>query len=352
MTSLANKLLPEVIKNLMPYASARRLGGHGQLFLNANEMECKLAYDQDPNGFNRYPDTKAQQVSKAYQAYCRTEADCLAVRGADEAIDLLVRTFCVPGQDRIVICPPTYGMYEVCANAHNVGVSKAHLTDQFALNITGIQTQLPDAKLLFICSPNNPTGNLMARQDLITLLSQTVASHIVVVDEAYIEFSTTETVMPLLATYPNLVVLRTLSKAFGLAGIRCGFVLGQSAIIDALRKVIAPYPLPDPSADIALTALQPKHVNQMWAAVDQVKETRDWFVRQLVGLPSVIKVWPSESNFVLVKFQTGVDAYKHLEQNGIIVRRLATESEFRDCVRISVGLNKTMRKTKDVLRTL
>ncbi|WP_196158549.1 aminotransferase class I/II-fold pyridoxal phosphate-dependent enzyme [Reinekea sp. G2M2-21] len=158
--------------------------------------------------------------------------------------------------------------------------------------------------------------------------------------------------MPLLTTYPNLVVLRTLSKAFGLAGIRCGFVLGQSAIIDALRKVIAPYPLPDPSADIALTALQPKHVTQMWAAVDQVKEIRDWFVRQLVGLPSVKNVWPSESSFVLVQFHTGVDAYKHLEQQGIIVRRLPSEPELQDCVRISVGSKTSMRETWNALKKL
>ncbi|MBU2864558.1 histidinol-phosphate transaminase [Reinekea forsetii] len=342
MNNLVEQLLPEAIKNLIPYQSARRIGAKGHLYLNANELEQPLATEPSFAPLNRYPDFKPQQLADAYQAFSGTDADCIAVRGADEGIELLVRTFCAPGDDHIIVCPPTYGMYEICASATNVGVHKAALTDSFQLDLVTIDQQLPSSKLIFICSPNNPTGNLINLDDIQFLLEHTRQSHIVVVDEAYIEYSEQDSVLPLLDQYPNLVVIRTLSKAFGLAAARVGFVLGHCTIIDALRKLIAPYPIPDPCADIAIAALKPINTEIMRQGVANLNRIKVSFCEQLIQTGLIEALYPSATNFVLVRFKPNINPFDLLIAQGIVTRNQSHEPALQDCVRITIGSEKSM----------
>jgi len=335
-------LLPEAIKNLMPYQSARRIGATGHLYLNANELEQPLPGCMLEHPLNRYPDFKPQQLANAYLDYCMVDADCLAVRGADEGIELLVRTFCAPSVDSILICTPTYGMYEICATAAGVGVHKVPLTSEFQLDLAEIEKLLPKIKLIFICAPNNPTGNLINASSIRQLLEKTKDSHIVAVDEAYIEYSEQDSTMPLLAEFPNLAIIRTLSKAFGLAAVRCGFVVSNQNIIDALRKIIAPYPVPDPCADIAITALQAKNVEQMRISVEQQNEIKNRFCAQLIKSDLVEHIFPSATNFVLVRFKPNVNPFDLLIAHGIVTRNQSHEPALQNCVRITIGSEQSM----------
>jgi histidinol-phosphate aminotransferase len=342
MNNLISNLLPESIKNLMPYQSARRIGATGHLYLNANELEQPLPCSNPKQPLNRYPDFKPQQLAEAYLNFCQVEADCLAVRGADEGIELLVRTFCAPAVDNILICTPTYGMYEICATASGVGVHSVPLTSEFELDMPAIEALLPTTKLIFICAPNNPTGNLLDASSIRHLLETTKDSHIVAVDEAYIEYSEQDSVLPLLAEFPNLVIIRTLSKAFGLAAARVGFVVGSQDLINALRKLIAPYPIPDPCADIAIDALQPNHVEQMRSAVKKQNQVKQHFCDQLRESALVDRIYPSATNFVLVRFKPNVSPFDHLIAHGIVTRNQSHEPALQDCVRITIGSEQSM----------
>ena len=222
--SLANKLVVTALKDLTPYQSARRIGGMGQIYLNANESAFPPYQMPENETWNRYPDFLPSELAKAYGRYANVSPDnVLAVRGADEAIDLLIRAYCEPHQDAIRIQSPTYSMYEFVAQAHGVAVETVPLNDQFALNVAANQQAAADQKrlkILFICNPNNPTGNLMAVSDIIRIAEAQRDQAFVVVDEAYIEYTPSDTLLPLLADHPNLVIIRTLSKAFALAAAR------------------------------------------------------------------------------------------------------------------------------------
>ncbi|EKO3750728.1 histidinol-phosphate transaminase, partial [Vibrio metschnikovii] len=252
------KLARKQIQALTPYLSARRIGGSGDVWLNANESPFDNHYKTDFARLNRYSDCQPQALIQAYADYAGVKPDqVLTSRGADESIELLIRTFCEPNQDAILYCPPTYGMYAISAETFGVERKQVPLSADWQLDLTAIEANLEQVKLVFVCSPNNPTGNLIRRQDIIALLDMTQDRAIVVMDEAYIDFCPEASTVDLLQTYPNLAILRTLSKAFALAGLRCGFTLASPAIINLLLKVIAPYPVPVPVADIALQALSP-----------------------------------------------------------------------------------------------
>jgi histidinol-phosphate aminotransferase len=360
MKSLAEKLAPKAIKKLIPYQSARRLGGIGHLWLNANELEQCCQYDDPAQGkndhYNRYPDFLPQETAQAYQEYCRlvvTNLDCetVAVRGADEAIDLLIRTFCQPGNDQIIICPPTYGMYEFCADSFSVNTQAIPLLENLQLDVDSIIKNLTATSLLFLCSPNNPTGNVIEQADIITLLDASKDSTIVVVDEAYIEFSPQTSVLHLMAIYPHLVVIRTLSKAFGLASIRCGFLLADSSVMSYINRLIAPYPIPDPTAEIALKALSEEGLQSMYLQTQKLLNVRDWFITELQQLVIVDHVYCSQSNFVLVRFNTLSSIYDHLLSRGIVTRNQAHEPMLQDCVRITIASKNSMLETLNSLKT-
>jgi len=355
VNSLASRLAPKAVQKLMPYQSARRIGGSGHLWLNANELEKSCRYGVQDGEYHRYPDFLPQDVASTYLEYCRgtgkkLNCEAVAVRGADEAIDLLIRTFCQPGADKIMICPPTYAMYEFCADSIAVEPVKVPLLEDFQLDMAAIVEQLPETKILFLCSPNNPTGNVINQVDIISLLEASKESTLVVVDEAYIEFAPETSVVSLIEQYPNLVVIRTLSKAFGLAAIRCGFLLADSCVMEYISRLIAPYPIADPIAEIALRALESDGVTQMRSQSDELISTREWFIEEVQKLAIVEKVYMSATNFVLIRF-TGADCiYTYLLSKGIVTRNQAHEPALANCVRISIGSKNSMLETLNALK--
>ncbi|WP_038173528.1 MULTISPECIES: histidinol-phosphate transaminase [Vibrio] len=348
--SLAEKLAPENIKKLIPYQSARRIGGSGRLWLNANELETPIQYQARQTPLHRYPDFLPYEIAKAYQAYCHCEQPTLAVRGADEAIDLLVRTFCQPGKDSIAICSPTYAMYEFCAESLAIDVIDCPLlAPDFELDVDQVVAAAQQANLIFLCSPNNPTGQLLNRDKIISVLEQTQNSALVVVDEAYIEFELEQSVVDLVAHYPNLVVIRTLSKAFGLAAVRCGFVIAQSSVMDFVAKLIPPYPMPDSSAEIVLQALSPQGIDKVTQHTHELVATRQQFIEQIQHLDWIETIYPSATNFVLIRTQCEVDLFEFLLEQGIVTRNQAHEPSLKHCVRITIGSKNSMR---DVAETI
>ncbi|GAD80167.1 histidinol-phosphate transaminase [Vibrio ezurae] len=343
MTSLAAKLAPESIKKLIPYQSARRIGGEGRLWLNANELEHGVHYGTHTDDYNRYPDFLPHDIAKAYQKYCKTDVPAVAVRGADEAIDLLVRTFCKPGADKILISSPTYAMYEFCADAMAVETIDVPLKgDLFQLDVEGIVEKAPLAKIIFLCSPNNPTGNLLSRADIVSVLEGTQQEALVVIDEAYIEFELAETVVDLIATYPNLIVIRTLSKAFGLAAVRCGFILANEDVMEFVLKLIPPYPMPDCSAKIVLDALSPEGIDIAIKSTLEVIEAKHTFINAIKENQWIEKIYPSSTNFVLIRTHQKAQLFNYLKEHGVVTRNQSHEPALNNCVRITIGSSESM----------
>lgn len=355
MNSLASRLVPKTVEKLIPYQSARRIGGSGHLWLNANELEKSCQYGAGDGEYHRYPDFLPHDLANAYLEYCRGTGDALrceavAVRGADEAIDLMIRTFCQPGADKIMICPPTYAMYEFCAESIAVEAVIAPLLEDFQLDMPAITRQLADTKILFLCSPNNPTGNVVEQADIIALLEAGKETTLIVVDEAYIEFAPETSVVNLIEQYPNLVVIRTLSKAFGLAAIRCGFILADSSVMEYISRLIAPYPIADPVAEIALRALENDGIQKMRTQSDELISTREWFAEEVQKLAIVDTVYVSVTNFVLIRFNGEECMYSYLLSKGIVTRNQAHEPALANCVRISIGSKSSMLETLNALK--
>ncbi|MEZ8691944.1 histidinol-phosphate transaminase [Vibrio splendidus] len=340
MTSFIDSLVPQAVKKLIPYQSARRIGGDGRVWLNANELESSLFPGEASH--NRYPDFLPQDIAKAYQAYCGTDVATVAVRGADEAIDLLIRTFCKPASDNILICSPTYAMYEFCADALAINTLDSPLQEDFSLNVTDIVNKAKLANIVFLCSPNNPTGNVIPKSDLIQVLEGTIGKSLVVVDEAYIEFEPQTSAVSLIERYPHLVVIRTLSKAFGLAAVRCGFILASQNVMQYVAKLIPPYPMPDCSSQIVLDALSDERVSVMQDATQKLVELRNWFACELTQFDFIESVYPSSTNFILLRQKPGHQVFSVLAKDGIVTRNQNHEPALRNCVRISIGSQESM----------
>ncbi|WP_413738050.1 histidinol-phosphate transaminase [Sodalis sp. RH21] len=338
---------------LEPYQSARRLGGNGDVWLNANEYPLPTAYRLRPANLNRYPSCQPEEVINNYAAYAGLPADqVLVCRGADEAIELLIRAFCEPGRDAILFCPPTYGMYSVSAETFGVARRMVPALPDWQLDLAAIEGQLAGVKLVYVCSPNNPTGNIIRPDDLKRLLDLTQGRALVVADEAYIEFCPQATLAGWLADYPHLVILRTLSKAFALAGLRCGFTLANAEVIQLLLKVIAPYPLSQPVADIAGQALGADGVAAMRERVAGITATRRWLAQALRECPCVLEVYPSESNYLLARFDPDSQAFKALWDQGIILRNQSAQPGLADCLRITIGTRTECERVVSALRAL
>ncbi|MCG9782709.1 histidinol-phosphate transaminase [Vibrio brasiliensis] len=350
MTSLAEKLAPENIKKLIPYQSARRIGGSGRLWLNANELEQPLLFKRHQPELHRYPDFLPQDIAAAYQAYCHTSQPTLAVRGADEAIDLVIRTFCQPGKDSIVTCSPTYAMYQFCAESFSVTTIDCPLrANDFSLDVEQVVNAAKQAKVVFLCSPNNPTGQPLGRENIISVLEQTAQHSLVVVDEAYIEFELAESVVDLIERYPHLIVIRTLSKAFGLAALRCGFILSSPSVMDFIARLVPPYPMPDSSSEIVLHALSPQGLKKVASHTRTLIETRDQFVSAIRRLPWIENVYPSATNFVLIRTQAGINLFDYLVQHGVVTRNQGHEAALKHCVRITIGSAQTMQEVSQII---
>lgn len=340
------KLARQQIQALTPYLSARRIGGSGDVWLNANESPFNNEYKTDFARLNRYSDCQPKAMIQAYANYAGVQPEqVLTSRGADEGIELLIRAFCEPNQDAILFCPPTYGMYAISAETFGVERKKVPLTADWQLDLPSIEANLDRVKLVFVCSPNNPTGNLVNRADIIKLLEMTQDRAIVVMDEAYIDFCPEASTVDLLAQYPNLAILRTLSKAFALAGLRCGFTLANAELINVLLKVIAPYPVPVPVAEIAVQALSPAGLARAKYQVLDLGANRAYLQ---VGLSMVsgVQVFEGWGNYLLVKFPDGDALFKAAWEHGIILRN----SPIENCVRISVGNREECEKTVAFIR--
>ncbi|MCC8427041.1 histidinol-phosphate transaminase [Mucilaginibacter sp. UR6-11] len=328
-----NNILRENIKNLTPYSSARdEFQGEASVYLDANENAFGSPLDEP---YNRYPDPLQYNVKKRL-----SEIKGVPVRniflgnGSDEAIDILFRSFCNPGVDNVILVPPTYGMYEVSANINDVQAKKVSLTEDFQLNLEGIAEAIDqNTKLIFICSPNNPTGNSINRDDVETLLNN--FDGIVVVDEAYINFSRQKTFIQELTEYSNLVVLQTLSKAWGLAGLRVGMAFASEEIIEVMNKVKPPYNINESSQQLALKALA--NVDQVNGWIKETLLQRDKLVLALKELDFVLDIYPSDANFILVKTTDPKDIYNFLVQKGIIVRDRSKIDLCEGSLRITVG---------------
>ncbi len=349
--NIAEKLCCPHLLEIEPYQSARRIGGSGEIWLNANELPFSDAeFTVSGEGYNRYPEVPSSALLGSYSAYAAFPAEqMLCVRGADEGIELLIRCFCTPGIDSVVITPPTYGMYQVSAAIHNVEVVSVPRKPTFELDLAGLKQQ-SDNKLVFICSPNNPTGNATSEEELRELLETCKDSSLVVVDEAYIEFCPEYTFSGLIRDYPNLVVLRTMSKAFGMAAVRCGFVLASVEIIDLLSRIIAPYPLPLPVEEVARQALTEKGVARMHAVVAEINQIREWFIGEIEHINGIEKVTQSSANFVLVQFKDESRALDMLGESGIVVRTPYTQGLIFNSQRISMGTREQMELVVTALR--
>ncbi len=344
------ELARENVRALTPYQSARRLGGNGDVWLNANEFPTPVAFELTQQTLNRYPECQPKAVIENYAAYAGVQPEQVLVsRGADEGIELLIRAFCEPGQDAVLYCPPTYGMYTVSAETFNIELRKVPSLENWQLDLQGIADNLDGVKVVFVCSPNNPTGQLINPQDIRALLEMTRGKALVVADEAYIEFCPQATLAGWLAEYPHLVILRTLSKAFALAGLRCGFTLANKEVIDLLMKVIAPYPLSTPVADIAGQALAPAGITAMRGRVAQIVEEREYLISALKNIACVEQVFESETNYILARFTASSAVFKSLWDQGIILRDQNKQPSLSGCLRISVGTREESQRVIDAL---
>lgn len=340
MTNNSIKLARTNIQKLTPYQSARRIGGnHGEVFLDANESPISIFFTAKKKLFNRYPECQPNNLISSYAKYVNLSSNqVLVTRGADEGIELLIKAFCEPGKDAIIYCPPTYDMYRINAEIMGIEIKEiSTLKYTWQLDLLNIKLNLNRVKLIYICNPNNPTGNIILQKDLIYLLNMTLDRALIIIDEAYIEFSPEESMTFFLKKYPNLIILRTLSKAFSLAGIRCGFVLAKKEIINILNKVISPYPISTPVADIALQSLEPNYIELMKNRVLDLNSNRIFLSNELKQMSCVKKVFDSSANYILVQFFAFEKIFKTLWDNGIILRNQNSKIHLKQCIRISIG---------------
>ena len=326
-------ILRDNIKNLIPYSSARHeFKGNASIYLDANENPYGSPLEKD---YNRYPDPFQLELKEEISKIKGVPVQNTFIgNGSDEAIDLLVRAFCRPGIDNILIVPPTYGMYEVAANINDVEIKRVNLTKSYQLDLEGISETIDaNTKLIFVCSPNNPTGNSIHRDDIETLLAN--FGGLVVVDEAYINYSRQKSFIQELTEYGNLVVLQTLSKAWGLAGLRIGIAFASEEIIEVFNKIKPPYNVNQSSQELALAGLRDIEKVNNW--IRKTVSERELLIQNLLELPFVEKINPSDANFILAKTENPKDIYNHLTNEGIIVRDRSQVTLCEGCLRITIG---------------
>jgi histidinol-phosphate aminotransferase len=320
------------IRTLKPYSSARdEFKGEASIFLDANENSLGSPLVK---WYNRYPDPLQLKVKEKIAFIKKIPVDQIFLgNGSDEAIDLLYRCFCEPGIDEVVIFPPTYGMYEVSANINNVKLNRVPLTEQFQLDLEALEQAIkPNTKIIWICSPNNPTGNSIDREAIEMILNN--FDGLVVIDEAYINFSRQKSWLSDLQDYPNLVILQTLSKAWGLAGIRLGMAFASPEIIGYLNKVKPPYNISEPVQELAIKALE--EIGQVNDMIVTLVNERQNMVTSLLKNEEVLKIYPSDANFLLVKFKDASGLYKYFVEQGIVVRDRSNVVLCEGCLRITV----------------
>jgi len=336
-----NELVRKNIRTMKPYSSARdEFKGDADVFLDANENPY-------PSSFNRYPDPLQWNVKEKLAPIKGVKPEQIFLgNGSDEAIDLIIRAFCEPNLDSILITDPTYGMYSVCADINAIVVQRVLLTDDFDLDPEKIESAInPATKVIFICSPNNPTGNLFSREKITRVINN--FGGLVVIDEAYIDFTPGKSFTSELENFPNLIVLQTFSKAWGLAGLRLGMAFASTSIINILNKIKYPYNINIKTQELALNALANESQKEQW--VNEVVSQRRKMVTAFGELSITEKVYPSDSNFLLVKVKDAVGTYQYLMNKGIIVRDRSNVALCYNCLRITIG---TPEENKILLQAL
>lgn len=339
-----NTLVRRNVLNMKPYSSARdEFHGEAEVFLDANENPY-------PSPYNRYPDPLQWSVKRKLAEIKGVKPEQIFLgNGSDEPIDLIIRAFCEPNQDSIMITEPTYGMYKVCAEVNAVNVQQVLLTPDFDLDLEAIPNTFDaTTKVIFLCSPNNPTGNVLNRDKIVEVLKRFYG--LVVIDEAYIDFTRSKSFINELKKYPNLVVLQTFSKAWGLAGLRLGMCFASESIISILNKIKYPYNVNIRSQELAMEALENVYRKDIW--VDEILQQRDWLKGALSSLPIVEKIFPSDANFLLVRVKDAQSTYQYLMDNRIIVRDRSRVNLCYNCLRITVGTPEENKRVIEALKQL
>jgi histidinol-phosphate aminotransferase len=340
-----NKLVRPSLRDIKPYSSARdEFSGEAQVFLDANENSLGTPLLK---WYNRYPDPYQRELKEAIASVKQVDPQIIFLgNGSDECIDLLYRCFCEPGKDSAIICPPTYGMYEVSAHINDVQLIKVPLLPNFQLNTTAILDAVQaHTKLIWLCSPNNPTGNSMHYEDVELLLNN--FDGLVVVDEAYINFARQRSLLAQLSEYPNLVVLQTFSKAWGMAALRLGMAFGSTELVSWLNKIKPPYNINQVTQELALQALQ--DVGMVNDMIREIVAMREALAGVFARMPMVQQVFPSDANFILVKLTNATAAYQFLLTKGIVVRDRSRVELCEDCLRITIGTEKENTELVDAL---
>ncbi|HXB13675.1 MAG TPA: histidinol-phosphate transaminase [Bacteroidia bacterium] len=336
------------IKALTPYSSARdEFKGEADIFLDANENSLGSAIKT--HSLNRYPDPLQLKVkAKIGKMKGVNSKNIFLGNGSDEAIDILIRAFCNPGKDNIIILPPTYGMYEVAARINDVGIKSVNLTKDFKLDVKGIEKAInKNTKLIFVCSPNNPTGTIVDKKDIKKLLKS--FDGIVVVDEAYIDFADSQTMLSNINKHPNLVILQTFSKAWGMAGLRVGMAFSSAELINIMNKIKAPYNVGELAQSFILQALEKKaDVSKM---VKLLKQERSKLEVALSKFNFVRAIMPSQANFLLVKTSCADKLYNFLISNNVVVRNRSTQALCEGGLRFTIGTPVENKKLLSLLRT-
>ena len=334
------------IRALAPYSSARMEAGRAPVMLNANESPWPGARF-DAAELNRYPDPQPAELINALAACFGVCAEqVLATRGSDEAIDLLTRAFCRAGSDSVLIQPPTFGMYAICARIQGANVIEVPLrADQdFAPDLPAILSSLDRdrPKLVYVCTPNNPTGGDVDMQTLESLIAATRGRAVLVVDEAYADYSQRPSLAARLAQEPHLAILRTLSKAHGLAGLRIGVLLAGAELVALLKRIIAPYPLPEPCVRLALSALDATALAGLRSRVGEICARREVLADWLQTRPGVLACWPSAANFLTFQVRNADAVQAGLARTGVVVRNVSRYPGLSNCLRVSIGSDAEM----------
>jgi histidinol-phosphate aminotransferase len=337
MSDLERLVRPQVLA-MQPYDLPP--AGDG-IRLNANESAWRSEFDQSSAGLNRYPHAYPTELAnRLAELYGVNAAQLVVTRGSDEAIDLLIRVFCREGFDEIIVCPPTFSMYSVYAQVQGAGIRQVPLDPEndFALDARAVLAACNDStRLVFLCSPNNPSGQLLDEATVLGLTRALEDRAIVVLDEAYVEFAQRPSLVGRLAEFSNLVILRTLSKAYALAGARLGAAIASTEITGWLRRVLPPYAVSTSAVEAAESLIRPEALRQIADRIDQVRQMRADLARELMVLAPVRKVWPSDANFLLVKVDKARRVAEACAQAGILVRDFSRAPELQDCLRITVG---------------
>ena len=343
---IIENLIRENIKSLKPYSSAReefKNSASNLVYLDANENPFDT-------GLNRYPDPQQNLVKAALAKIKNVSREQLLLgNGSDEVLDLIFRVFCEPKVDTVIVLPPTYGMYEVLANTNDVKILNISLLDNYQPNVDEIlKAQNSQTKLLFLCSPNNPTANSFNADKIETLIKKFTG--IVVIDEAYIDFSSQESWIGRLNEFPNLIVIQTLSKAYGLAGIRLGACYSSTKIISVLNKIKPPYNVNQLTQETALKALQNRIKTNNEIAI--IISERNKLIIDLEEISFIVKIYPSDANFLLVKVDNAIVRYEQLVEHGIIVRNRTNLPLCENCLRFTVGTKEENKKLMNTLKLL